>query len=269
MGLFDAMGGVFNKDKTVIQKNIPAPANTGQITGAENLQGEAAGRVSDNDPTQKVLAGASTAAGNMAANGRPGAVMDPQAANNQASGANGNQAGAIELARRQALGLVPSAGVQQLQQGLNQASAQQTSMAAGARGSAALATAGANAAANRSNLQQNAFAGAGMMRSNDMAAGRGMYADLTGQARGQDASALGISNEFGMENAGAADKFALGMGEAAVGFGGVENAEHARDLNNQNTAQGVGYANDDAAQDAQEWLGDSRKQDVAAYLEDN
>ncbi len=264
MGFLDGKRSAGNVTTLVSERG----AQVGQVKGAETLAQDTLNRTTLNDPAQKTIAGAATSAAGMAANGRPGAVMDPQAANNQASGANGNQAGAIELARRQAMGQVPSQGILQLQQGLNQASAQQSSMAAGARGSAALATAGANAAANRSNLQQNAFGGAGMLRSQDMAAGRGMYADLTGQARGQSAEALGISNQFGMENLKANDGFMLDMGNAGVGFGGVANAEHARDLNNLNSGVDIQYADDDASQDAQIWRANNRKQAVADNIED-
>ncbi len=253
----------------VVTINTPRAAQVGGVPGgALGLQGEALGRLDLNNADQGAIQGGMGYANGQAATGRPGAVGNQQAANNQASGANGNQAGAIELARRQAMGQSPGAGVQQLQQGLNQASAQQASMAAGARGSAALATAGANAAANRSNLQQTAFGGAGLMRAQDMATGRGMYASLTNQQRGQDASAIGMANDFSTANQKAQDDYTLGMGNAGVAFGGVANAQQGADFNNMHNAFDIGAAQDDANQDQQTWQANNRKQMIAANEED-
>jgi len=195
--------------------------------------------------------------------------MDPTAAANQASGANGNQAAAIELARRQAMGLTPGAGVLSLQRGLQMGSQQQNAIAAGARGSAALATAQQDSAANKSNMQQNAFSGAGMMRSQDMAAGRGLYGTLTGQARAQDQQALGYANQFAQANQSAQDQYQLGMGNAAVGLGAAGVAQDQRDFTNTRNAFDPVYAQDDANQDGQTWDAAKRKQAVADNIEDN
>lgn len=180
-------------------------------------------------------------------------VQDAGLANNQASGANGNQAGAIELARRLAMGEGISQGAMQLQSGLNQASAQQTAYAAGARGGASLATASANAAANRSNLQQNAFTGAGMLKSQEMAQGRGMYAGMLNDKRAGDSAALGESNRIGIENNRMKDGYQLGMGQGAVGFGQVANGQDAQDLNNWNRGMNPIYAQDDMNQQRNGW----------------
>lgn len=250
----------------VITIQTPRAAQIGWTPdGAQKLQGEALARIG-HDSTD--LGGAVGYANGQAATGGPGALQNKQAANNQASGANGNQAGAIELARRQAMGQAPGAGVQQLQQGLQQASAQQSAYAAGARGSAALATAGSNAAANRSNLQQGAFGNAGMMRAQDMATGRGMYASLTGQQRAQDGMALGAGNDFSSANQGAQDGYQLGMGGAAAGLGGVANAQTGANFTNAQNAFGIGYAQDDANQDQQTWQANNRKAAIAANEED-
>ncbi len=257
------------KDVKTVTLNTPRAANFDEIAGGSGLQDEAYGRQSANDPTQGAMGAAGTYANGQAATGHAGALQSQQMANNQASGANGNQAGAIELARRQAMGQAPGAGVQQLQQGLNQASAQQSSMAAGARGSAGLATAQANAAANRSNLQQNAFGNAGMMRAQDMETGRGMYASLTGQQRQQAGMALGQGNDFNAANAQADDTYRLGMGNAAAGFGAIGNAANASDLNNIQNGLNIGYVQDDANQDHQGWIASNRKQIVAANTEDS
>jgi hypothetical protein len=237
--------------------------------GAVKARDEGLNRLGNNDVDQAAIQGGADYANGQAANGRPGATMDPTAANNQASGANGNQAGAIELARRQAMGQSPSQGAYQLQAGLNQASRQQSALAAGARGSAALATGQANQQANTANLQQNAFAGAGMLRSQDMAAGRGLYGSLTGQQRTQDQGALGMANEFGQANQKAGDNYRLGMGQAGVAFGGVANAQQGSDFNNANNAMDPMYAQDDAHQDERVWDAEHRKQAAAANLEDS
>ncbi len=240
----------------------------GSYGGAEEAKNAGLARLANNDADQAAIQGGADYANQQAAQGRPGAEMDPTAANNQASGANGNQAGAIVLARRMAMGSSPSAAAMQMQQGLNQASAQQASMAAGARGSAALATAGANQRANTAAMQQNAFSGAGMLKSREMAEGRGMYSGLTGQQRAQDQSALGMANEFSQANQKAQDDYRLGMGGAGVGFGGVANAQQGSDFNNSQNAFNPIYAQDDANQDHQTWLAANRKQAVAANTED-
>lgn len=245
------------------------PAQYGGLPGgAAAAKDEGLERVRENDGEQAAIRGGANYANQQASQGRPGATMDPTAAANQASGANGNQAGAVELARRQAMGLTPGAGVQSLQRNLAQTSQQQSAMAAGARGSAGIAVAQQNAAANKSNLQQNAFSGAGMMRSQDMAAGRGLYGTLTGQARAQDQQALGYANEFGQANAKAADDYQLGMGKAAVGFGQVANAQNNEDFINTRNSFDPIYAQDDAHQDGATWEAEKRKQNVADNQKD-
>lgn len=249
-----------------------APAKYGQTadgSGAYAARDEGLKRTTENDADQAVVQGGVNYANEQAKQGRPGATMDLTAAANEASGANGNQANAIELARRQAMGLTPGAGVQALQSGLQQGSQQQSALAAGARGGAALATGQQNAAANKAVMQQNAFSGAGMMRSRDMAAGRGLYGTLTGQARAQDQGALGAANQFGQANQAAQDQQQLGWGQAAVGLGGVGVAQAARDFTNTQSSFDSVYAQDDADQDGQVWIADKRKQAVAANLEDN
>ncbi len=260
--------GLFADDK-VIHLQAPDAAQYGNDpNGANKAKDEALARTGQNDVAQGALNGAAGYANDQATNGRPGAVMNAGDANNQASGANGNQAGAIELARRMAMGSAPSQGAMQMQQGLNQASAQQSAMAAGARGSAAMATAGANRAANVSNMQQNAYSGAGMLRSQDMAAGRGMYASLTGQARDQAGQALGISNGFAVDDARADDAIRLGMGNAAVGIGAAANAENGRDFTNTRNAWDPVFAQDDAKQDNKIWNANNSKTAAANNSED-
>ncbi len=238
----------------------------GPAGGAAGARDDAWEQAKNNDAAQTATTQGIDYANKQATLGqsRPDPVGDQTVANNQASGANGNQAGAIELARRQAMGQTPGASTMQLQQGLNQASAQQNSMAAGARGSAALSTAGANAAANKSNLQQNAFMGAGLLRSQDMAAGRGLYGSLTGQQRTQDGQALGMANKFGQDNAARDDAYSMGMGSAGVGLGGVAAAQNGQDLNYFNTGMQPIEAQDEANQAGQTWKYDVSKQVAGA-----
>jgi len=142
-------------------------------------------------------------------------------------------------------------------------------MAAGARGSAALAVGQQNAMANKSNLQQNAFSGAGMMRSQDMATGRGLYGTLTGQARAQDQKALTAADEFGLADRKARDDYQLAFGKAAVGFGQVDNSGNNEDFINQRNSFDPIYAQDDANQDGRTWDAEKRKQATAANIEDH
>ena len=239
---------------------------TGYGGGADTHAQTALNRTAD---TYKQMHGASQAYD--AATGLAGEVQtrEPQAqenaydAGNVAGGANGNQAGAIELARRQAMGQAPGQGIRSLQMGLNQASGQQAAMAAGARGSASLATAGANRMANTSNLQQNAFAGAGMMRSQDMAAGRGLYNTFAGQDRDHAGQVQDAANSIGLANAGMNDSHSLAMGNAATGFGGVANAYNGEVFNQTTNAMEPMNAQDDANQAYQEQLGNNNKQGVS------
>lgn len=253
--------------ETIIKYNTPPAQYGNSPTGAMDARNEGMGRLANNDPAQRAIGGGMAYANGEAVNGRPGADMDQTAANNQASGADGNQAGAIELARRQAMGTSPSAAAYQLQAGLTQGLAQQTSMSRGARGGAALATAQSNAGYNQGAMQQNAYTQGGMLKSQDMATGRGIYGSLTNQKRGQDQAAVGMANEFSQANQHAADNYQLGMGNAAVGFGGVANAQNGADFSNAQNAMDPVWQQDDANQDAQGWLAAQRQATAAANKE--
>lgn len=197
-----------------------------------------------------------------------GATENAGLANNEASGANGHQSGAIGLAGTLARGQQPSQAAYQLQNGLNQATAQQTAIGRSARGGAALATAGADAQANTANLQQNAYQAGGMLRSRDMAAGRGMLAGFTEQQRGQDNQRLGQSNDFAAQNADLRDRASLGFGQAAVGLGGVANAGANQDLQYYNSGMGPVDAQDEANQARQKWAAAAQSQKVSANRQD-
>lgn len=244
---------------------------TGPGGGAVAHAQEGLNRVGDtlnNEQAATNASGQANAAAQGAQTRGPQAEQNSYDANNAAGGANGNQAGAIELARRQAMGQAPGAGIRSLQMGLNQASSQQSAMAAGARGSGSIATAGANAAANTSDLQQNAFAGAGMMRSQDMAAGRGLYNTLASQGRDQAGQLQDSANQMGLANQGMNDSHALAMGNAATGFGGIANGYNGEAFNQTTNAMEPINAQDDANQANQEQHGNNRKQAVAANVKE-
>lgn len=122
-------------------------------------------------------------------------------AQNEANTRNGDQSGALQLARESAMGLAPSAAAYQMQYGLNQAAAQQAAMAGGARGASSLALAQQNAAGNVGNLQQNAFTQAGQLRAQEMAAALGQYGNFAEQQRAQDQARLAQGNQMAQFNA--------------------------------------------------------------------
>jgi len=246
----------------VVTLNATPAANYGQTTnygpygtGADGASAEAAAQGEHNKPAEGAVKNAAGYAGDAAKNGTgfTDASQDAGAANNQASGANGNQAGAIELARRQAMGQGPSAAAYQLQAGLDQGLAQQTSMGRSARGGAGLATEQSNAGYNSGAMEQNAFTQGGMLRSQDMAQGRGLYGSLLNDKRGQDANAIGQADQMSQFNSQSNDNYRNQMGNAAVGFGQVQNGQNQNDLNNFNRTNAPTYAQDDMRQQAQEW----------------
>jgi hypothetical protein len=253
---------------------IAAPTQTlynNSSTGAVDARNKGLDRLGANDADSGAMDAGQDAARKAAAEAAtrgPQVTQDAGIAGQVANGANGNRAGAIELARQQAMGMAPSQGAYQLQAGLDLGSQQQAAQARGARGSAALATGTANANANVSNLQQNAFTGAGMLRSQDMANGRGMYNTLTGQARDQSGQVLGEANNVGVTNQQMNDNHGLNMGNASVGLGGVSNGFNGEDFGNANEAFGFTTAQDDANQALQEQKFGVRKQADAANERD-
>lgn len=255
--------------------NYGRPAGTredpGGFGGANKARDEWwEGQNRNNDDQGSIFRG-----GEYAANRAAGAQMAGPAvtennalANNEASGAGGHQAGAISLADQLARGQVPSQAAMQLQSGLNQASAQQQSMAAGARGGAAMATAGANAQANQAAMQQNAWTQGGMLRARDMAQGRGLLGTALGEQRDQGMARLEEGNRVNQYNSSFADKSALNWGNAAVGFDAI-----GTDMRNQDQAWYQGGmepidAQSEATQQGQEWLADEEKSKNAADEED-
>lgn len=196
------------------------------------------------------------------------AQQDATLAANANSGAGGHQQGAIGYADQLARGNTPSAAAYQLQSGLNQATDQQASMAAGARGGAALATAGANQQANTAALQQNAFTQGGLLRSRDMASGRGLLGSALAQQRDNAGQLMGQANQLNQFIAKRNDDFSLQMGQAGVAFGDVANQQGAQDLAWYQGGMRPINAQSEAEQQGQEWDADAEKQRIAAAQED-
>jgi hypothetical protein len=258
-----------------VAANYGRPAGTiddpGGMGGANKARDEWWNRKADNDAQQGMVNGAAGYANQQAGLGQdrgPMAIEDQALSNQEASGAGGHQQGAIGLAGTLARGQQPSQAAMQLQAGLNQSSAMQQSMAAGARGGAALATAGANMGANTAALQQNAWTQGGLLRSRDMAAGRGMLGTGLGQQQAQDQQRLGQANQLGQFNADLNDKYSLGMGQAGVGLGGAANAQQQTDLAWHQGGMTPVEAQSEAQQQQQRWEGDAERQRVAARKED-
>lgn len=251
-------------------RKAAASLGTNQDSGNQ-LANEGFARTSQNDAQEgQVNSGTAWANGQAAGaqNRGPQAVEDRTLANREASGADGNQAGAMQLARQMAMGQAPSEAAYQLQAGLDRGIGQQQAMGRSARGAAALSTAGANSQANQATMQQNAYTQGGLLRSKDMAAGRGMYATLSGQQREQDLNRLGAGNEMGQFNAKLNDAYGMQMGNAAIGLGEAGNALNGRDLNNFERGTRAIGAQDQANQQSKLWELQKRQQEQAAYLED-
>lgn len=233
-------------------------------TGANDARDETWAQQGANDQQQSQIQGGMGYA-NGQSSGTPMQVQQNQGlANNAASGAGGNQNRAVSLADTLARGNQPSVAAYQLQNGLNQGLAQQRSMGVSGRGGAALATAGADAGANAAAMQQNAWTAGGMLRSQDMATGRGMLGSALGQQQDQNNAQIGEANSVNQANAANKDQYQLGMGQAAVGFGQVGNAQEQQDQGIY--AQGMAPVNaqDEANQQYQRWQADAQNQKVAA-----
>ncbi len=190
-------------------------------------------------------------------------------ANQVAGGANGNQQGAIGLARSLAGGRGPSEAAYQLQSGLDQGLRQQTSIGRSARGGAALATAGSNAGYNRGAMQQNAFTQGGLLRSRDMAQGAGLYGTLAGQQRDQANARLGQATQLNQFNQTANDAYGLQMGGAQVGLGQVGMQASAADQSTYHKGMSPVIAQTNANQQVQGYSADDQNQAIAANIEED
>lgn len=264
-----SIGEIFNKKQNVVAgPATPDAAQYGRTPGgAEAARNDAWAQQGNNDIAQ----GQSQSGMDWANNQMYGAEhRGPQSqenaglAQNEVNSRYGDQNGAIGLARSLASGQSPSAAAYQLQAGLDQGLAQQTSMGRSARGAAGLSTAESNAGYNSANLQQNAFTQGGQLRAADMATGRGLYSSLTTQQRAQDQDRLGQANQMQQGNAARNDSYGLGMGNLANQFGELGNAQDNTDFGyNQ---QGMAPINDQfqANQQRQGWQAGNSKQ-VAGY----
>lgn len=252
-----------------IHIGVPPAAQYGrQPGGAEAARDEWWGMRGAGQERQQQAIGASDWMRQQGQTGGNQAQENAALASNYASGAGGNQQGAIQLARQMAMGQSPSAAAYQLQSGLDQSSRMQSAMAGGARGGAALATAGQNAQANTSNLQQNAFTQGQMLRAREMAQGAGMYSTLLGQQREQATARLGMGNEMSQFNAGQRDRYNLGMQGAAIGMGQAANQQGELDLGYYQQGMNPINAQTQAQQQYQQWLDSARRQAYAANQEE-
>ncbi len=260
-------------EQKVINYKVPGQATVGRSQDAYNkLTADGFARMGNNDAEAGIAGAAQGSAQEQAAGALsrdPQAVADEAQKAREASGANGHQMSAIEMARQQAMGQAPSAGAYQLQAGLDMGSQQQAAMARGARGSAGIATAGANANANVSNLQQNAFTNAGMLRSQDMARGRGLYASLTGQAREQDINAVSSTNEMNAFNKDLNAQHWINMGNAANNIGDVANQHAQEDQANFGRGTRPMEAQDQANAAFQNWRNKIFQDAAATNAEEN
>ena len=257
--------GIFGSDNTITIRTPQAAEYGRNPNGATAARDEWLNHATEDNVNQGAISTGMSWANQEAQNAqnRPGAVEDVGLANNAASGAGGNQAGAVTLAKRLATGSQPSAAAYQLQAGLNNATAQQTALGRSARGAGAIATAGANAQGNTAALQQNAYLQGGLLRSRDMAQGRNMYGGLLGQQREQDTVRIGQANEMSQFNASNNDRYGLQMGQAAVGFGDVANQQSGMDLNYYQRGMNPVNAQSEADQARRHWLAQSQKTAVA------
>jgi hypothetical protein len=247
------------------------PEDPGGFGGANKARDEWWKRRDDNDAQQGLVNNGMNYADSHAALGQSRgatAFEDQGLSDNEASGAGGHQQGAIGLAGTLARGQVPSQAAMQLQAGLNQGMSQQQSMAASARGGAALAVARPNADANIAAMQQSAFTQGGLLRSRDMAAGRGMLGTGLGQMQEQDQRRLGMANQLGQYNAEANDRFSLGMGAAANNLGGTAIGQDKNDLLWYQGGMTSVDAQSEADQQRKRWEADAEAQRIAARKED-
>lgn len=117
---------------------------------------------------------------------------------------------ALGLARTAATGGAPSAAAILGQQGLDRAASEQQSMAASARGPAALAMAQQGAAYNTAAMQQQGAGQMAAMRAQEMDQARQRYLEGTGLMRSQDQGRLGMEQRKATDQAGFDDSYRQG-----------------------------------------------------------
>jgi hypothetical protein len=181
-------------------------------------------------------------------NGLANRYMNTQAPNIDYGGANqymglGNQArgaqsNALSLEQQAAMGNAPSQAAIMMKQGNDQAMANQLSLAAGARGPAAMAMAQQQAAGNTANLQTQNINNTGALRAQEMANARGSYMSGASGMRSQD---LASQQQMAQQ---AQQQAQLGLGYGQLGLqGGLGFSQLGFNVNNaqlgasQNMAQ--------------------------------
>lgn len=227
----------------------------GAYSGADAAREDAWKHMGDNDANNSALqSGADYANQQFQHNRGAQAHENAGLAQNEVNARYGHQGNAMGMALGQAQGMNPSQGAYQLQRGLNQGIAQQNAAAAGARGSAALATSGADRNANVANAQQQAWTSGRALAANDMAQGRAMYNGMANQQRQQDQDRLGLANQMSNYNDQANDKYKLGMGQAGVGLAGSAMGGNQNDLGYYQAGMNPINLQDEAMQQRQGWL---------------
>lgn len=144
-----------------------------------------------------------------------------QIQNSQDMDANsrGYQSDALGLMRDAAYGNAPSVAQNQLQQGMNQQIANQSSQLGSARGAQGLAMAQQNSAGALGNTLANTNAAAAQLRAEEMANARGAYGGLATGQRGQDQSMGQLGIQMGQLGLGHQQ---LSQGYAGQGYGMVQ-----------------------------------------------
>lgn len=148
----------------------------------------------------------------------PTAVENQTLSNNDAMARGYDQAGSLQLLRQAAMGQMPSAAAYQMQNGLNQAVANQYATMGGARGNAGIALAQGNAGANIANLQNQTYNQASQLRAQEMANAQGLYNQGANTLRGQDQNRLQMANQMAQFNAQENDQMAQNYANNALGY---------------------------------------------------
>ena len=232
-GVEDIFGGGMNRSK--IEPYEKQQGYLGGDPGAYERMAESAraGR-------EQAGMGGSWAMG-QAAEGGMQAQENPWLTDQESMARGYDQAGSMELMRQAAQGQAPSEAAYMLQQGLDKAANQQTAMAGGARGAAALAGAQSGAAANVANLQSNAFSQAGQLRANEMASARGAYNNAANTMRGQDQARIGQNSQMSQFNAGNTNQYRLGMGQLNNQYGQQQNQWFNSEMDPYKSQAGIDY----------------------------
>lgn len=109
---------------------------------------------------------------------------------------------ALGLQREAAMGNAPSQAAILMGQANDQAMANQMSLAAGARGPAAMAMSQQSALGNQANMATQSANNIGALRAQEMAQARGAYSQQTAALRAQDLQAQGMSADQAYRQAG-------------------------------------------------------------------